>query len=309
MATQTDLRLLNETLFESLSTPGMEKQAVDAINDYTRTKIREDGFYRRILPMLEITNDELDPQIDTDKPVKIIEREPDSPPAMTLPFGTLPTNFYIHGPKYRVTFTRLMTQKAQKDVDELRTYTMDIRQVLSDNQMKDLQAHEDKAFVDSVNRAMVGPDIPVPHNGNAVQWETIQGGISRAGVADAKKIMPRGPGRFEAQLAMINNITSKELEKIGREEMGGDMSQDIVKDGWAESHWMGLDWVITIKHALVPDDTMFMFADPKFIGKSFSLEDVTMHVKREAFMIEFFTYETLGGAIGNVGGLARADFR
>jgi hypothetical protein len=85
-------------------------------------------------------------------------------------------------------------------------------------------------------------------------------------------------------------------------------SQDIVKNGMAEETWLSKTWVVTIKRDLVPDDTVYMFADPKFIGKSFLLEDTTMFIKREAFMIEFFAYETTGGAIGHVGGLARADF-
>jgi hypothetical protein len=46
----------------------MQKQAIDAVNDFTRTKMREDGFYRRIMPPLTITNDELDRQVDTDQP-------------------------------------------------------------------------------------------------------------------------------------------------------------------------------------------------------------------------------------------------
>ena len=57
--TQEETKLLNETLFEKLAStdPGMNKQAVDAVNDYTRTKIREDGFYRRIMPPLPISNE------------------------------------------------------------------------------------------------------------------------------------------------------------------------------------------------------------------------------------------------------------
>jgi hypothetical protein len=46
----TDTALLNETLFEYLATPGQEKRAVDAINDFTRTKMREDGFFHSSLP-------------------------------------------------------------------------------------------------------------------------------------------------------------------------------------------------------------------------------------------------------------------
>ena len=38
------------------------------------------------------------------------------------------------------------------------------------------------------------------------------------------------------------------------------------------------------------------------------LVDTTMYIRREAYMIEFFAYETLGGTIGHTSGLAKADF-
>jgi hypothetical protein len=79
--TQEESKIMSEAIFEKLSSrdPVLEKQAVDAVNDFTRTKMREDGFYRRIMPPIPITNDELDRQVDTDKPVKVVDKEPDSP--------------------------------------------------------------------------------------------------------------------------------------------------------------------------------------------------------------------------------------
>ena len=308
MATQSDVQLLNDTLFEQLNTPGMEKRAADAVNDFTRTKMREDGFYRRILPPLKISNDELDRQYDTDKPVKVIDKEPDSPAAISIPFGTLPTNVYIRGPRYRVMFDRIVTPRFVKDVDELRTWSMDIRQVLSDNSIKDMLAEEDGKFLAACNAVMIGPDVPVPYNGNVVQWKTIDGGITRETLQEARKIMPRGPSHLEASTAMINNVTIKEFEKFTRDEFGGDVSQDILKNGWALTTISNMQLIITIKRSLVPDDSMFMFSDPRFLGKSFLLEDTTLFLRREAFMLEFFAYQTMGGSIGHSGGIARADF-
>jgi hypothetical protein len=308
MPSQSEIQLLNETLFEQLDTPGMEKTAIDAVNDFTRTKMREDGFYRRILPPLQISNDELDRQVDTDKPVKVVDKEPDSPAAISIPFATLPVNVYIRGPRYRVMFDRIVTPRFVKDVDELRTWVMDIRQVLSDNAIKDMLAEEDSKFIAAVNAVMIGPDTPVPYNGNVVQWETIEGGITRETLLDAFKIMPRGPSHLQVHTVLINNVTIYEIQKFGRDEMGGDFSQDIIRNGWAESNFMGARWIITIKRDLVPDDSIFMFADPKFMGKSYLLEDTTMYIRREAYMLEFFAYQTAGGSIGHAGGLARADF-
>jgi len=308
--TQEESKLLNEAIFEKLSSHDhvLEKQAVDAVNDFTRTKMREDGFYRRLMPPIPISNDELDRQVDTDKPVKVVDKEPDSPAAISIPFATLPTNLYIRGPRYRVMFDRIVTPRFTKDVDELRTWVMDIRQVLSDNAIKDMLAEEDGKFIRAVNTALVGPSLTVPTSG-VVQYEVIAGGITRDTLFDSLKVMPNTPSNLEVHAVLLNNITIKEVCKFSRNEMGGDLSADIMRNGWALQEFAGVKWIITIKKGLVPTNTMYHFADPKFIGKSYVLEDTTMYIRREAYMLEFFAYETMGGTIGHTSGLARVDFQ
>lgn len=307
MATKSEARIVNETVFEQLGTPGLEKRAIDAVNDFTRLKMREDGFFRRIVPPLQIGNDELDRAVDTDLPQKIVDKEPDSPAAISIPFANLPINVYIKGPRYRVLFDRIVTPRFTKDIDQLRTWVMDIRQVLSDNAIKDMLAEEDSKFLTGVNTGLVGQDTVVPASG-VIQWQTISGGITRETLQDAFKILPKTPSHLEVNTVLINNVTIREVMKWGRDEMGGDFSQDLVKNGWSEQEFMNARWIISIKRDLVPDDSIYMFADPKFIGKFFLLEDCTMYLKREAWMIEFFAYETTGAAIGNTNSLARADF-
>ncbi len=308
--TQEESKLLNEAIFEKLASrdPGLEKQAIDAVNDFTRTKMREDGFYRRIMPPIPISNDELDRQVDTDKPVKVVDKEPESPAAISIPFATLPTNLYIRGPRYRVMFDRIVTPRFTKDVDELRTWVMDIRQVLSDNAIKDMLAEEDGKFMRAVNTAMVGAGLVTPTSGT-VQHEVIAGGITRDTLWDSLKIMPNTPSNLEVHCVLLNNITIKEVAKMTRNEMGGDLSSDIMRNGWSLQEFMGVKWIITIKKGLIPTNTMYHFADPKFIGKSYVLEDTTMYIRREAYMLEFFAYETMGGSIGHTSGLSRADFQ
>jgi hypothetical protein len=305
--TRSEVQLMNETLFENLMNPGMIKTAIDAVNDFTRIKMREDGFARKLMPPLKIANDELDRQVNTDKPAKVVDKEPDSPAAISIPFATLPTNVYIRGPRYLVAFDRIATPRFTKDVDELRTYVMDIRQVLSDNAIKDMLAEEDSKLIGATNLALIGPDTPVPWSG-IPQWETIHGGITRDSVMDALKIMPRTDAHLSAATVLINNVSIMEVMKWGRDEMGGDFSQDVVRNGWSETDFLDKRWVISIKRDLIPDETIFMFADPKFIGKMYILEDTTMYIKRDAYLLEFFAYETLGGTIAHSGGLARADF-
>jgi hypothetical protein len=307
MAATDDIKVMNEAFLDQLGNPGLEKNALDAVNEFTRTRVREDGFYRRIIPPVQISNDELDRQVDTDKPVVVVDKEPGSPAAISIPFATLPINVYIRGPRYRVMFDRIVTPRFVKDIDELRTWQMDIRQVLSDNAIKDMLAEEDSKFLTAVNTALVGVDTVVPLSG-VIQWETVFGGITRDTVNEAFKIMPKTPSHLEVNTVLINNVTIREIMKWGRDEMGGDHSEELIRNGWSEQNFLNAKWIITIKRNLVPDDSIYMFADPRFIGKSYLLEDTTMHIKREAYMLEFFAYETLGGSIGHTSGLARADF-
>ncbi len=55
----TELQAVNQALFEQLAKTAPDQAAIDAVNDFTRMKLREDGFFRKIMPPVEITNDEL----------------------------------------------------------------------------------------------------------------------------------------------------------------------------------------------------------------------------------------------------------
>jgi hypothetical protein len=301
--------MLNDSVIDKLTSDneGLRKEAQDAINDYTRVKMREDGFYRRILPPVQITNDQLDRQVDTDKPVKVVDKEPDSPGAISVPFATLPINRYIKGPRYRVMFDRILTPKFTKDVDELRTWDMDIRQILSDNSIKDMLAEEDGKAILTINSLLIGANVVIPDTGVA-QYITLAGGVTRDNLAESMKVLPRTPNHLNVATVLVNNITIWDVVKMGRDEVGGDMSQDMFKSGFGERELLGVRWIITIKRDLVPDGTIFLFAEPKFLGKFFLLEDTTMYIDRRAFMLEFFAYQSAGSCIANVSAVGRVDF-
>ena len=293
--------------FVGMLEQGMEKQAQDAVNDYIRVRMREDGFHRRIIPPVQITNDELDRQVDTDKPVKVVDKEPQSPGAISVPFATQPINRYIRGPRFRVMFDRILTPRFTKDIDELRTYDMDIRQILSDNSIKDMLAEEDGKFILVCNTLHVSQGGTVPETGT-IQWRNVGGGVTRDTIAESMKILPSTPNHLNPSTVLVNNVTIWDVVKWGRDEAGGDLSQDLLERGFAEREIMGVRWIVTIKRDLVPDGTTFQFAEPKFLGKFFILEDTTMYIDRKAYMLEFFAYESLGSTIANVAGVGRADF-
>jgi len=110
---KTVVQALNESLFEALAKPGSpeQKKAIDELNSFTRFKVREDGFFRKILPPVPISNEELDkatppatgeeggPGELVTPGVTVVEKDT---AALTIPFAKLPPNKVIWGPEYEV---------------------------------------------------------------------------------------------------------------------------------------------------------------------------------------------------------------
>lgn len=307
MPSVSESRAFNAALFDMLSTPGMEKAALNEINEFTYLKLREGGVFRKVLPPISIPYEELDRQYFTDNPAKVIDKEPDNPPAVTLPFGASPSEWYIRGERYLVLFDRIFSPEFAKDIVQLQTWAMDIRQVISDNAVKDMLAEEDAKFFGLVNTALVGPNTPLSWAGNVALWRTL-GSLGRKSIPEAKKIMNQTPFSLEPVTAVVNHVTLKELEKWHRDEIGGNLAENIVLKGWTEEQFFGLNVISTIKRNLVPDNTMYLFAATKFMGKNFELEPPTMYIDREGPIIRFMLYQSQGSTIANAASLCRVDF-
>ena len=304
---QQEIRAVNEAWLEQMNTPGMEKHAADSASEFTRTTIQEEGFYRQIMPMQTVKASDLTRQVHTDNWVKVVDKQPGAVAAVSVGFGTFPTTLYIQGPRYECGFSRIMTPKFYKDVAQLATYEMDIRQVISDDSVKTILAEEDGRWIQAVNSVIGNANQVSPISG-AVQNELIFGNVSRDTLQEALSIIEKGPSQLSPAIVLANMVFMRQIMKIPFDEWGGSGSEDIFVNGWTKKRFMNTDWIITIKRRLVPDDTIYMFGEPNFIGKSYVYEEPVMWVHREAFMVDWFTYETIGGGIGNTAPLARCTF-
>ena len=314
---------VNEAFLSLLHDEGVCKEAAEYGSEYTRVYMREECITDKVLPPITVGNDSLDRQHDTDKPVIVVDKEPAAPAAISVPFGQLPANRYIRAPRYRVLFARIESTRYSKDADELRTYDMDVRQVLSDNMIKDMATEKDAKFFSLVD-VVVGSSLYAAETGDDAAAGTVSGtptttgsgqsqnyilinsaGITRSAVVEMKKILPANDSRMETQTIVCNTITIKDTEKWGRDEVGGDMSEEVLINGWAERTLVNCRWIVTIKRDIVPNNTFYLFVAPKALGVHFLLEDTTMWIKREAMILEFFAYQTVGLSIGNTNGVAK----
>jgi hypothetical protein len=329
MNTNIPAKLINDKFMEKIASNDLNK-AAEVATDFTRLTLREEGLLRKILPPQTITAAELDKQLDTDEPVKIVDKEVSQPLSMSVGFATLPKNRIMKGDRYRVDFARILSPSYFQDVRRLEQYDYDIRNVFKENAIKDHMTAEDVPFFQTVD-AIVG------NNGNNVSAVTgkvqyydftntaknplgISTGWTREALVESTKILSKGftpagaalgaeqtPIRLNTDLIVMNVNTGREYLKFQHVNIG-DLSTELFKGGLSATTLLGHKHLFTMKDDIVKDGEVYYFAAPQFLGKFYELEQPTMFVDRRAFMVEFFIYSSIGASIGNPFGVAKAKF-
>jgi hypothetical protein len=313
-----EIPVFNESFIDMIKS-GQEKEASVSTQAFTRNRLREESFTEKIITPIDISNDELDKAENPELLVKWNDREPDQAPAVSIPLGVVPDMYQFKGDRYPSYFSRIVSPLFSKDIDKLRSYTYDIRQILLENSTKDIATEIDNKFMtqvnaiigtqDTSNLALSGYDLP--------QNVSIAGGITRENVAEAFKTIQRlkvpfGPsqpdGGENKGVMLLNNVTAMEFVKMSRSEVGGDLAQQMWVDGLPSKTLLGVKPIYTLKSNLVPDNVIYLFSSEEFFGKYYRLQPLTVFMETKAFFIQFFQYLNISLSIGNVRGVCRVEF-
>jgi len=324
-----DPQTLNKQFMSKIAA-GDKQGAMDAATEFTRLTLREEGLLRKVLPPKPIGYGDLDKQIDTDKPVKIMDKEVSQPLSISVPFGSLPSNQYMRGARYRVDFARIVSRNYTKDVAEINQYDYDLREVFK--AIKDHMTAEDVPFFELVNKIIQSD----PDNDTAVgnQASAMTGkvqfydftdasknpggyvGFSRDSLVESFKIMTKGYGdgsvhtpiRLQTDLCVMNVNTGLEFVKLLPTEIGERLADKMASEGLVESNFFGRRFLFTMKDDIIEDGAMYMFAKPQFLGVFLELEQPVMFIENRAYLMEFFIYSMVGASIGNGYGVAKSKF-
>lgn len=304
-----DIKANNKSLLDAISESqeGEIKSASTAGTNMIRRRIREEGFTRRILPPQTVTNDDLDRVLTHDRPVIIEDMEPLSKGAKTMPFGDTADTETYYGNKYQCVFNAITTPEFTKDINELRTYRMDLRQVITDNSLKDIQTEEDGKFIAMIN-TITGASNGVGLAG-VQQNFAITGAITRETYVTTLRILENQ--NLNNGVFLMNRSTAKEFLKFDRSEIGGDLSEALFKEGLSaltSATIMGVKHIFTIKRDLVPDNVVYLFAEPQFTGKFYTLQDIVMYVEKKKDILRFSARETISVTIANLAAVAQVTF-
>lgn len=284
------------------------KTASLAAEDYFRTEIRENGIRRQITPPTQVTDDMLDYAEDTDFPIMFVEIAGKSAGARRVSFETGPSNEVIHGLKSRVEFSRVITPKYGIDKIRLKGYKMPLLDILYDLMLKDIMDVEDASTM-AVDNAILGTMNADNAELGCRRW--VSGGpiSNREGLVHLKKGMYKLPGHLQPAKYLMNYSTYCDLGVYDRNEIGGDMAQDMFINGVQLETLQGVKTVVTTKNELVADGDVYVYTDPKYYGGFYTYEDVSMvSDTKDDIWLNFFAHETVGASVVNAAGVAKVSF-
>ena len=288
-----NVQFLNQSFLDKID-QGMTKEAGIAMSAFVRQKLREDGFTRKILEPLMVTAADLDRQT-TEEPTIIVEKEPDSI-AASIPFQARPEIRYFTGPRYAVTFQKVESQEFKKSKFELATYRTDIRTVLQENSVKDIQRQEDLTFYNAVNTiATANNNVFNIAGGFTVQ--TLMNGI--------KNLLAN---QLPVGVVLMTQQMYADLLKQPATQVGSPLASTLMKGEATLDNFFGFKIVTTNKNDILPSNQAIVFAPPQYLGQMYLLQDAMVFLKTEADLITFLTYEAVGIGIGNVNGAVVLNF-
>lgn len=303
------VEVLNRQLLSSIidAQDGPNEKVAAASTNMIRRKLRENGFSRLILPYKQVSDEDLSYLPDTELPVIVEEMEPDSPGAKSVTFNDTADTRTYRMDKFVVYFSKIVTPEFTKNVDELRTYKSDLRGVITDNALKDVQTEEDGRFTKTIDR-IVGSVAGVGEAGVAQNFE-VAGGITRDTYVEILSYLE--DRRLNNGVFLMNRKTAKQFLRWDRAEIGGDLAEKLVRDGLSaldEGKVMGIRHIFTIKSELVPDNVVYQFAEPNYLGRAYVLQNITMYVEKKKDILRFSAMEKIGVTIANVASVNKVKF-
>lgn len=290
-----DAQTFNNLFIERLdTTEGLQKTAA-AGAAFVRSKIREIGFSRRILPPESVTRADLQRATDHDTLVKIVDIEHDSK-AQPVNFSSTADERYIQGKRYALPFFKIESEKFVKTEGELMAYDYPVTKVIEENSVKDIQRIEDEKFVEYAEAA-------VSITGKRLLSTATQ--VDRKEINSLFKMIDFD--ELSVGTCLMNTVDWDDWLIQPATEIGSPLASEITVDGYKYQDIMKRKLVVTNKHDIVQPGEVWAFTEPAYLGNFFILNDVKFWIKKEADMVMWKSWEYIAEGFGNIRSIAKIE--
>ena len=291
--TDLDAHTFNNVFIERLdTTEGLQKTAA-AGAAFVRSKIREIGYARRVLPPESVTRVDCTRSTDHDTLVKIVDIEVDSK-AKAVNFAGNADERYIKGKRYALPFFKIESEKFVKQEGELLAYDYPVTKVIENNSIKDIQFTEDSKFTEH-------SDAAIAISGKFINSAATS--MDRASVNSLFKMIDFD--KLVVGCCLMNTVDYDDWMIQPATSIGSPLASEITSGGYKYQTILNRKLVVTNKHDLIPPGTAYAYTEPTYLGNFFILNDVKFWIKKEADLIMWKTWEYIAEGFGNIKSIAR----
>lgn len=290
-----DPQTFNNLFIEQLDTVEGIKKTATAGAAFVRSKIREIGFARRILPPESVTRADLTRSTDHDTLIKIVDIEHDSK-AMAVNFASTADERYVQGRRYALPFFKIESEKFVKSEAELLAYDYPVTKVIEENSVKDIQKIEDVKFIDYAEAAV------------AITGKLLVSTATSADRTEVNKLVKMVDyDQLTADCILLNQMDYDDYLIQPATDIGSPLASDISVNGYTHDKILRRKIVVTNKHDILLPGEMWTFAAPAYLGNFFILNDMKFWIKKEADLIVWKTWEYIAEGFGNIKALAKIE--
>lgn len=286
-----DVRAL-QNFIESLDNKESLEKTASKVSGYIKTKVREDGFARRVLPPENVTPAECQVAEDHDGLVKVVRLEPEVG-GMVLTWRGQPTPKYLEANRAFLHFHNIASEEVTKTEQELYAYGGGIEQILEQLCIKGIHKQEDNVFMNGVNAAI------------AINGSTIGPTGAEFDQTDIKNLQVMLADKdLQLTTLLMSYKTFAVVNTWDASELGDNIRSEVTVNGYKYPTLLGKRLILTNKNDLVPFRYVYGFPDIEYIGEFDILNDIKFYVEKKRNLITWSAAEDIGMILANVNAAA-----
>jgi hypothetical protein len=290
---------LNRVFVENIRDPSMRKEAEERAQAYLKLRVYEDSFMSRILPPKPISPSQCDRTLESPTLLrKIIDKEFTDVKATVMDFRGKGDYKFIDTAQYAVDFYKIESEEYHITEQELRAKEQPIQSLIKHHTARFIQEKMDQVFISAVEGIIAAnPAQAVSDSSDIILPSNI---TKLRNVLDGRTTFPQVAATLLMTQAQFNNMSVWPQAGVDN-----GMGQEYWADGYKYDRLYGLRVVKTIKSNLVPNNVVYAFVAPEFLGHHLTFNDDRFQIKTEWDDIAWKAWKTHGAAIGNNFGVAK----
>jgi len=290
---------INRVFVDQLQDDAMRKTAEERSQAYLKLRVYEESVLSRVIPPKPISPVQCDRRQESPTLLsKIIDKEFVDVTATVMDFRGSGDYQFVETEQYAVDFHKIESNEFHISEGELRAKEQPIQSLIKHHTAREIQYQMDRVFLSAVEAIITAnPAQGITAADDVILPKNI---IRLQNVIDGRTSLPLVAATLLMTQAQFNNINTWQQAGVDN-----GMGKEFWRDGYTYDTLFGMRVIKTIKSDLVPNNVVYCFTAPEFLGHHLTFNDDRFQIRTEWDDIAWKAWKTHGAAIGNNNAVAK----